>query len=261
MTSLHLFRVKNALVLIISLHIVSSAPKLVDNAVDACCSLTNNDTGELKRVRVTIDQYAQRSKEEKACRELSSMLRSKKDRNDESDDDSIDYDESEILKVTVTDNGCGMESIHECVNAFHTSKAHACKEASARKENNQYEQKNKSVNTNTAGRYGIGLTLCLLHAQRLVPDSCASIQSATSQNSHWTHNLFVVDTENDSVRCIREEKFSKKRAHESGTSVSVLVPVRQHRTQERKMSKSYAEFSLSPFSGRVNSAYGLAAGC
>ena len=215
--------------------------------MDACCSLTNNDTGESKRVRVTIDRYAQRTIEEDNCRKSSLMARSKEDKNDESDDDSVDYDESEILKVTVTDNGCGMESIHKCVNAFHTSKAHACKETKACEKDNQDDQKNKSVNTNTAGRYGIGLTLCLLHAQRLVPDSCASIQSATSQNSHWTHNLCVVDTENDSVRCIREEKFSKKRVDESGTSVSVLVPVCQYRIQERKTSKLYAEFFFISF--------------
>ena len=32
--------------------------------------------------------------------------------------------EGEILRVMVSDNGCGMEDIQACVGAFHTSKAH-----------------------------------------------------------------------------------------------------------------------------------------
>jgi DNA topoisomerase VI subunit B len=136
---------------------------------------------------------------------------------DESDSDDASDDEPELLKVTVTDNGCGMESIQSCVNAFHTSKGQHSEDSSSTQDSVEESQ--------TAGRYGIGLTLCLLHAQRLVPDSIASIRSATTHNSQWTHTMCVVDTDNDSVRCIRKEGCPKQRPNESGTSVSVLVPV------------------------------------
>jgi DNA topoisomerase VI subunit B len=143
--------------------------ELVDNAVDAC----RQDSEQIRRVRVDFSQVS-----------------------------------PTVLRVTVTDNGCGMSCIQDCVEAFRSHK------------------RNSSNQTKTAGRYGIGLTLCLLHAQRLVPNSTASITSATKTSNCFQQADYVVDTEVDCIKCIHEEEIPKSRPDESGTSVSVLVPVR-----------------------------------
>ena len=143
--------------------------ELVDNAVDAC----RQDSDQIRRVRVDFSQVS-----------------------------------PTVLRVTVSDNGCGMSCIQDCVEAFRSNK---------RDSNNQAK---------TAGRYGIGLTLCLLHAQRLVPNSTASITSATKTSTTFQQADYVVDTEGDCVKCIPGEATPKTRPDESGTSVSVLIPVR-----------------------------------
>ena len=143
----------------------------------------------------------------------------------------------ELLRVSVNDNGVGMSSIEDCVEAFRTSK----------RSNDRFPPDNSqsSIGTGsmsgsigaaesqqpkppgegrTAGRYGIGLTLCLLHSQRLCPNSVASITSATADAIQWTRASYVVDTEGDRVRCVKKELLDKK-AGESGTMVSLLVPV------------------------------------
>lgn len=157
--------------------------ELVDNAVDACHH--SQDKGK-QRIRVVIERLEQED-------------------HDDAEYVGVDY----LLRVTVSDNGCGMADIQQCVNAFRSSKAG-----------------NTPVEKDTAGRYGIGLTLCLLHAQRLVPDSCASITSATSDALHFTRASYVVDTEGDSVTCVKRELLPKTNPTESGTAVSLLVPVR-----------------------------------
>ena len=108
------------------------------------------------------------------------------------------------LQVTVSDNGCGMKDIQACVNAFQSS---------------------KDGSSNTAGRYGIGLTLCLLHAQRLVVGTYSCITSATNDAHNFKRALFFVNTVGDSIECHREEDVEKGHASESGTCVSLLVPV------------------------------------
>lgn len=165
--------------------------ELTDNAVDACQQSRSNDTTS-KRIRVVIEQM-----------------------NNEHDEEYTEA--NHVLRVTVSDNGIGMENIQDCVNAFRTSKAGNGEE-------------NEETVENTAGRYGIGLTLCLLHAQRLVPDSCASITSATREALHFTRASYVVDTDGDSVLCVKQEELPKTSPEESGTAVSLLVPVRQNVT-------------------------------
>jgi DNA topoisomerase VI subunit B len=115
----------------------------------------------------------------------------------------------DILQVTISDNGCGMADIQKCVDAFQSSKG----------------------DTKTAGRYGIGLTLCLLHAQRLVPNSYACISSATKEARNFTRALYVVDTQGDTVECHKQEEIPKTNKAESGTCVSLLVPVSQKETK------------------------------
>lgn len=114
-------------------------------------------------------------------------------------------DNDDTLQITVSDNGGGMKDIQACVNAFQSSKG--------------------NDDTNTAGRYGIGLTLCLLHAQRLVPGTYSCITSATQEARTFQRALYFVNTAGDTVECHREEEVPKKTAEESGTCVSVLVPV------------------------------------
>ena len=109
-----------------------------------------------------------------------------------------------ILQLKISDTGIGMDDVQQCVEAFRTSKDEG--------------------ESNTAGRYGIGLTLCLLHAQRLVPDSCACITSATKEQDVFTRAFYVVDTAGDSVVCKKTEEIQKSSKDESGTCVSVLVP-------------------------------------
>ena len=156
--------------------------ELVDNAVDACsASSSRSSSTEAKRVRVTIERV--------------------------NEDKTSDDDDSYLLEVTVTDNGSGMLSIQDCVEAFRTSKAQG-----------KDEEK-------TAGRYGIGLTLCLLHAQRLVPNHYATITSATAKQRHFVKASYVVDTEGDKVQCVKREKLPKNASKESGTAVKLLIPV------------------------------------
>ena len=172
--------------------------ELVDNAVDACCcpsqsNSTNSNSGnsataEPKRVRVTMERF---------------------------DDDDDDDNDTQLLEVTVTDNGGGMQNIQHCVEAFRTSKAPSTTMIG---DNQTQEDK-------TTGRYGIGLTLCLLHAQRLVPNHYATITSATTKQKHFTKASYVVDTDGDKVQCVKREKIPKNAKNESGTAVKLLIPV------------------------------------
>lgn len=166
--------------------------ELVDNAVDAC-TVDSVACSQPKRVRVVIEEHEKEG------------------------ETVVENNRGEILRVTVTDNGCGMHDIAACVGAFHTSKAGPQQHQPASEKTNDAQQ--------TAGRYGIGLTLCLLHAQRLVPDSCASIQSARREDQRWTTMMAVVDEKTDAVRCIPQKDRRKRSSTESGTAVSVLVPV------------------------------------
>jgi DNA topoisomerase VI subunit B len=203
--------------------------ELVDNAVDACSvpvmNATDGDTARAsatatasskRRVRVSIERFEDTASLG-GSGNGSSGSSTGGARGDANimDDDNVAH--QDVLRVTVTDNGCGIKDIQASVEAFRTSKAHA-----AAATDNSMAATNEGQ---TAGRYGIGLTLCLLHAQRLVPGSCATIKSATATTEHYTFMTCVVDTEGDSVRCIRREQLPKSFASESGTAVSVLVPV------------------------------------
>lgn len=113
--------------------------------------------------------------------------------------------DNKILKIQVSDTGVGMSSIQDCVDAFQSNKGR--------------------LQSKTAGRYGVGLTLCMLHAQRLVSNSYCCITSATEKKEHYTRAFYVVDTNGDSVVCQKQERFRKPSHNESGTCVTVLVPV------------------------------------
>eukprot|EP00934_Nitzschia_sp_Nitz4_P008541 Nitzschia sp. Nitz4//scaffold58_size112336//44360//46517//NITZ4_004030-RA/size112336-exonerate_est2genome-gene-0.33-mRNA-1//1//CDS//3329554980//8531//frame0 len=134
-------------------------------------------------------------------------------------------DDDKTLQILVSDNGIGMSNIQDCVNAFNSTKG-------------------KGVQ-NTTGRYGIGLTLCLLHAQRLVPGSYSCVTSATQQARTFTRALYVVETASDQVACHREEQVPKTNPEESGTCVSVLVPGgRVAATAWQRLSNYLSRFQL-----------------
>ena len=180
--------------------------ELVDNAVDACrgpASDIDNENSEeesdnhVKRIRVDIKPF---SDNENSDNSSIASSRSKTHSND-------------ILQLTVTDTGHGMENIQSCVNAFQTSKGRS--------------NDNDSTQDVSSGRYGIGLTLCLLHAQRCVPNSRACISSATPKSKHVTRAFFEVNKQEDSVKCVQEEMITLPSSQrESGTCVSLLIPVR-----------------------------------
>lgn len=247
--------------------------ELVDNAVDACCAVSSNTETVLftapkkppngqcgapttcapassrnsaKRVRIVIETFQDKSSSSSSSSQAIST-----------DSIGAKRQKGEILRVTVSDNGCGMDDIQACVGAFHSSKGqHSASQRPTRTGaiptgKSQKTNISKTTNTTTtkkstlhrhpspsedvssppeaqtAGRYGIGLTLCLLHAQRLVPDSCASIQSATMLDAQWAVVAAVVDMASDAVRCLPRPSLAKGYAQESGTAISVLVPVRK----------------------------------
>lgn len=168
--------------------------ELVDNAVDACRSGELSETGG-ESLSLSNDQ--QKTKKRVRVTIEPEAL-----------------DDKERLRVTVVDNGRGMANIQACVDPFYSSK---------RQSNNNDDDEQSRDNHRNSGRYGIGLTLCLLHAQRLVPGSSASIRSATVDQAHWTHVTCVVDTDN--VRCVRPKHSRKSSPDESGTAISILIPV------------------------------------
>lgn len=201
--------------------------ELVENAIDACRIISTTKTDSiittssdivekgLKRVRVSIEKV---------------------DSNISGNDSNIGCC-SELLRVTVSDNGCGMMDIEKCVSVFSTSKtshtASTSDDDTRHSSNQSFEKQNDNEIYNhceagnpTAGRYGIGLTLSLLHAQRLVPDSCTSITSSTLDQQTWTVAKFVVDAAKDTIVCVEKKSHGKKNGvNESGTAVSLLLPV------------------------------------
>jgi hypothetical protein len=186
--------------------------ELVDNAVDACRSSCSR-------------AYDHHDKEEER-RTRNNQKRIKVEISPPPTKDA-DNDNS-ILQVTVSDNGCGMESIQDCVNAFHSSKRGDDEEGDNNNINiNNNTSKNSDNNNNnnhTSGRYGIGLTLCILHAQRCVPNSRVCITTVSAKSKHRTRAIFEVDKQGDSVDCVQEE-LTQASEDESGTCVSLLVPV------------------------------------
>ena len=237
--------------------------ELVDNAVDACCAATSTSSEASCRTTTTDEddgggpdgKRTSRSMDLKRVRVVIEPVVTSSGRADEEIDEgnaaatcTTTGTKKELLRVSVNDNGVGMSSIEDCVEAFRTSKRSNGTLASsnsqgnigtgstsgsigvggsdsAPRDNDTESQAQPSGESRTAGRYGIGLTLCLLHSQRLCPNSVASITSATADATQWTRASYVVDTEGDRVRCLKKEMLDKKRAGESGTVVSLLVPV------------------------------------
>ena len=216
--------------------------ELVDNAVDACAPDATTTIGiesvnrerTIKRVRVNITSET-----------VPVVVRD----NDNANGSGASISEMSCLRIVVSDNGCGMADIDYCVSAFSSNKngldsnvveSQTSKKATKRKPlqtgvKNSNERKVKGGNEKqktssdsndkyTSGRYGVGLTLCLLHAQRLVPGTGACITSATVSSSEWTRAIYEPDTDLDVIVCKKKDKIPKV-VGESGTTISLLVPV------------------------------------
>lgn len=165
--------------------------ELVDNAVDAC---RDDNNEEIRRVRVQIENENFFLPSDTANSGSESVRNAQ-----------------EVLRITVTDNGCGMEDIEKCVCPFESNKT-------LRQDSSCHEDRSQ-----TAGRYGIGLTLCMLHAQRLVPHSHTTIKSAIASAPTWTSVKCVVDSEQDVVHIV-DKRHLPKDENKSGTAICIVVP-------------------------------------
>ena len=218
---------------------VQIVKELVDNAVDACARENEHSSSSpprvlSKRVRVEIKP-----------------TQIPIDNDDgENDGNTATMD---CLRVKISDNGCGMEDVDNCVSAFRSSKNGADTDNSGTKRSSplrqdssekiktnanlsKSERKHKSIISRsranehdstpfTSGRYGVGLTLCLLHAQRLVPNSVTLIITSSKTLDYWIIRRYRADTQKDEIVCLKEERLPKVDNEECGTIVEVLVPV------------------------------------
>jgi Histidine kinase-, DNA gyrase B-, and HSP90-like ATPase len=208
--------------------------ELVDNAVDACGICLHNPgkapaavrgTGKRKAKPTSKGSKAASAQEEQKPKKRVQVRIEKVHKhhvdpeNDTRNNSQVNPSSipADVLRVVVTDNGCGIPDIQAAVDTFQTSKAHNA---------NRMPRESTSSQLQTAGRYGLGLTLSLLHAQRLVPGSSASIQSATIHDTDYRSVLCVVDSDHDSIRCVRHRLRPKTNSNDSGTAVSVLLPAR-----------------------------------
>ena len=174
--------------------------ELVDNAVDACTppsdfseASSGIESAASKRVRVDISEASVAR-----CQPVSNG-------------DLPGQPPISCFRVVVSDNGRGMEDVDKCVNAFTSSKIVGG------------ETNHGLAEDYTSGRFGIGLTLSLLHAQRLLPGTGVSITSAQKNSDVWTRNIYEPDVAQDRVVCIKKETIPKLEG-DSGTTISLYVP-------------------------------------
>ena len=230
---------------------VQIVKELVDNAVDACARDENNVGADNN-----VDQQ-QKQKQNAVASSKRVRVEIKPTQISTGDDDDDEDDTTammECFRVKVSDNGCGMEDIDACVSAFRSTKNNVDDDARAgkkviigkgggsksnkKKKNNNKNSSKKKKNIGgsgaknkqatasyTSGRYGVGLTLCLLHAQRLVPNSVTLIITSTKTSDYWTIRRYRADTEKDEIVCLKEERLPKIDKDECGTIVEILVPV------------------------------------
>ncbi|KAL7542024.1 hypothetical protein ACHAXR_011450 [Thalassiosira sp. AJA248-18] len=233
--------------------------ELVDNAVDACAPVlddsnaNNKDADQekktAKRVRIHITS---------ATVPVRSNVNDKDIGNSDSNPEKTQT--MDCLRVVISDNGCGMENIDDCVTAFRTNKNGAMNQRCADNEKDEQRTGEKSVSESTnkkggkkqnnenytSGRYGVGLTLCLLHAQRLVPGCGACITSATASADDWTRATYEPDTDADNIVCMKKEHFPKEIEGDCGTNISLFVPGGEEAERAfSRLAEYFARFQLS----------------
>eukprot|EP00984_Skeletonema_dohrnii_P038835 scaffold42543_cov155-Skeletonema_dohrnii-CCMP3373.AAC.1 len=99
------------------------------------------------------------------------------------------------------------------------SKSKSKKKKEGGSSTNNKHASSSSSSSYTSGRYGVGLTLCLLHAQRLVPNSVTLIVTSTKSSDYWTIRRYRADTDKDEIVCLKEERLPKIDKEECGTIV------------------------------------------
>ena len=248
-------------------HPCSKRPVLTENEnggdINANANMDNKETKKFKRVRVIIvpeTHPLKHSKHNGNGTDGPTIVTTTTDT-----DHSARCKYMECYRISVSDNGCGMENIDDCVTVFRSNKNGSRKLSSSGigggngdggdsqtcPVSGEATQKHKTIREKwkkkitekqtsamqgrscsssddayTAGRYGVGLTLCLLHAQRLVPYSHTTIISSTVNDDEWVRATFRVNTEDDEVQCTKRETIPKTMGRmESGTCISLLVPV------------------------------------
>ena len=178
--------------------------ELVDNAMDACrssCPQNKNDTqksssrpgvtkptkkekkgqgkkkGNAGKSLPELDPTTQRRVIVKIVPEdiapsLQSKTSAREGKNEKTSQAALSSGPAprELVRVVVTDNGCGMRDIQSCVDPFYTNKAHnssrwSSNDSASAVGNDVEKKKGKNGHlaatcnrNNTAGRYGIGLT-------------------------------------------------------------------------------------------------------
>lgn len=226
--------------------------ELVDNAVDACTPF--NAHAISNKQHDDSETSTSKSPEHTRINHIYKRVRVKIESTEFQPIKEISDGKMDCLRITVSDNGVGMHDIDACVMVFssnknnistkqsrthHSSSKSAVKKSannndiSSNKIKTKIKKTDKSSSSNkttandgyTSGRYGIGLTLCLLHAQRLVPGSVTCITSATATSKQWIRCTYQVDMDADVVRCKRREEIDKEDGNDCGTIVSLLVPV------------------------------------
>ena len=215
--------------------------ELVDNAVDACSSC-HLDAGRSNKTGLR-DREEGRSCEGGVYKRVRVKIEAEEFTTSPIHGGDEEAKTMDCLRITVSDNGVGMKDIDACVMVFSSNKNgangsgargdSAKSNYSEKKGNKSKSKKNQTKskeNQNigdgyTSGRYGLGLTLCLLHAQHLVPGSVTCITSTTAKSTHWIRSTYQVDMDADNVRCKKREELAKESEGECGTIVSLLVPV------------------------------------
>ena len=98
--------------------------ELVDNAVDACIvSVSTTEAEGSTKEQSTAKEHGTTSAARAAAKRVRVVIeRFEENRLRANSKDGAET--REILRVTVSDNGCGMKDIQSCVGAFHSSKAH-----------------------------------------------------------------------------------------------------------------------------------------
>eukprot|EP00804_Cyclotella_cryptica_P023610 CCRYP_011939-RA/>CCRYP_011939-RA protein AED:0.03 eAED:0.03 QI:0/0/0/1/1/1/3/0/958 len=244
--------------------------ELVDNAVDACAPCNADVKSNRPNDRCNVENV-ERTRINHVYKRVRVKIESTKFQpTNNSSDGNMD-----CLRITVSDNGVGMRDIDACVMAFSSNKNNMSIEEtingqSSSKTAGEKSDKNNGTSSNnvkrkakkhdksspsnttaandgyTSGRYGIGLTLCLLHAQRLVPGSVTCITSATATSKYWIRCTYQVDMDADIVRCKRREEIVKDDSNDCGTIVSLLVPGgRDAQNAWPRLAEYFARFQLS----------------
>ena len=135
--------------------------ELVDNAVDACARENDNDIG--KEQKQQQDDASPPVSSKRVRVEIKPTQISIDNNGDENDADGDTTATMECLRVKVSDNGCGMEDIDDCVSAFRSTKngsggtdandGKSSKQKTSDKQNKSKSKKKKNSGSTTNNKH------------------------------------------------------------------------------------------------------------